>query len=1151
MIKDVEFAKEIIENSQQDFSKKVNINSFLKDNQAEEIIGIYTEKIEISVRSPKAIFNILVAQPLKNIYRNKEKSVVILVDGLDESPLGLDSITSLIANNDTLPPNVRFIITTRDYEEIIGKFSRDSKIISLSEEYYDKNNEDISKYVKSRIKNNFNLLQTYKEFDKDVIDKSGGIFLYVKFLFDAIDGGKLQPTKEDLDKVPPLLDGLYKEFLARIKDEDKDRWENSLKPILSVLSIAFESLTQNQLLSILVEMDDSQLSDSLSDLRPFIQEETDGKISDGIKYKIYHQSLVDFFRNKEVTIVKKDGEEIKQKNEGYYIPEQQAHKKIVSRYYDKDYDLLIDSVDGYSARYLSDHICSIMDYQDPFRTDWYTILLNLAKNQAFQDKQRKYFPLVESFHLKTIKNAFQAALSKEDPLSMCDMLLLHAKQISKITKESPLDVLNSITKNNEFDLLQKAWNIADLYDPERELLWYLLMIWDLKNRENILAARKTLDHLLQKKTPNIDKKYYRMFIFLVSSLQSDFENSLEKLYSCITDDNHQLSFLTENKYLNDINIITFLKNSSILNKIKDPQLLLYLATKQAQANDFASALETASKIQNNFRKLDALFAIASAQAKNGLRQEAASTFALALEITKIMTNDDEDEEKSFMPIRVVIKLQAPIVIVSAQAETKDFASALETASKIKDDDLKSEALIAIASAQAKNGLRQEATSTFASALETTSRIKSDYLQLNFLIAIASAQAKNGLTKEATSTLSSAFKSALLNKRDYDYRNSNTFIASDLDTASNIKDDSYKYQTLSSIASSQTQTNYFDSSISRIERTDDSYKYKALSDISLAQAQTKDFASALETVSKIKDDYRKSEALIAIASAQAKNGLRQEATSTFASAIETASKIPNYDRKYDALIAIASVQAVNGLTKEATSTFASARETVSEIIDDYRKYEAIIAIASAQAKNGLRQEATSTLSSAFKSAIQNKRDIYKENAVYTRIPDNYYRKLDALINLASAQAEDGLRQEATSTFASALDAASMIGDKYPKLDFLIAIASAQAKNGLRQEATSTFASALETASKINDDYNIYHSALETSSRIKDDYRKYDSALETKSTINDGYHKYVALIAIASAQEKMVLDKRLLLHLPQLLKQHQRYPIMTANMMLLLP
>jgi hypothetical protein len=47
-----------------------------------------------------------------------------------------NSIISLITNIDTLSPNIRFILTTRDNETIIESFLNDSEIISLSDQYF-------------------------------------------------------------------------------------------------------------------------------------------------------------------------------------------------------------------------------------------------------------------------------------------------------------------------------------------------------------------------------------------------------------------------------------------------------------------------------------------------------------------------------------------------------------------------------------------------------------------------------------------------------------------------------------------------------------------------------------------------------------------------------------------------------------------------------------------------------------------------------------------------------------------------------------------------------------------------------------------------------------------------------------------------------
>ena len=54
----------------------------------------------------------------------------------------------------------------------------------------------------------------------------------------------MELTKESLDKVPPFLDGLYYEFLNRIKSKNTQRWEKELKPILDILSVSFTGFNE-------------------------------------------------------------------------------------------------------------------------------------------------------------------------------------------------------------------------------------------------------------------------------------------------------------------------------------------------------------------------------------------------------------------------------------------------------------------------------------------------------------------------------------------------------------------------------------------------------------------------------------------------------------------------------------------------------------------------------------------------------------------------------------------------------------------------------------------------------------------------------------------------------------------------------------------
>jgi hypothetical protein len=55
----------------------------------------------------------------------------------------------------------------------------------------------------------------------------------------------------------------------------------------------------------------------------------------------------------------------------------------------------------------------------------------------------------------------------------------------EIIQESPLDALR---KGN----LEQAWSLADLFDSERCMLWYLLLAWELKDKDRFSEAGATL-----------------------------------------------------------------------------------------------------------------------------------------------------------------------------------------------------------------------------------------------------------------------------------------------------------------------------------------------------------------------------------------------------------------------------------------------------------------------------------------------------------------------------------------------------------------------------------------------------------------------------------------------------------------------------------
>jgi len=136
-------------------------------------------------------------------------------------------------------------------------------------------------------------------------------------------------------------------------------------------------------------------------------------------------------------------------------------------------------------------------------------------------------------------------------------------------------------------------------------------------------------------------------------------------------------------------------------------------------------------------------------------------------------------------------------------------------------------------------------------------------------------------------------------------------------------------------------------------------------------------------------------------------------------------------------------------------FAAALETAKEIKDDEDRAGAMRDIAVAQSNAGLVDEACVTFAAALETAKEIKYDGYRAGAMR---------------DIAVAQTNAGLVDEARVTFAAALETAKEIEDDWHRARAMGAIAVAQTNAGLVDEARITFAAALETAKEIEDDEN---------------------------------------------------------------------------------
>ena len=298
------FYSELIKSAK---TSNINIDASQQQIDAETVEG---SSIVINIHgSPTAIsvFNDLIRTPLESFLRKSpQKELIILIDGLDESITQAaeesDNIISILSNLEALK-NVYFVITTRDYDNLLNKFKKNSLIFDISSnKYVNYVNEDVSSFIRLNINKKKLPLEKNQGFTDNMVDrlikKAEGNFLYIKFVMDAFVEGKINFSQEEVDKMPFGLYGMYGVFFDRMLSQyGESNWGTFYLPIIRSLLVSFEGLNSNQL-SFFTGIEDN-LQQVLINLKPFIvlQKLTEGiRKSDSVKYKLYHQSLVEFLK---------------------------------------------------------------------------------------------------------------------------------------------------------------------------------------------------------------------------------------------------------------------------------------------------------------------------------------------------------------------------------------------------------------------------------------------------------------------------------------------------------------------------------------------------------------------------------------------------------------------------------------------------------------------------------------------------------------------------------------------------------------------------------------------------------------------------------------------------------------------------------------
>jgi len=269
--------------------------------------------------SSGALFDELIRQPLHVLCSKGDDNVsgpmVILVDGLDESLSfsGRTSIVRLLAACGDLPDQVRLILTSRPVGGVLGPFRLLEPFIIYA--HSEDNQADIRQYILKRFLSES--LRNKVE-DRNQVDhvttslgrRSSGNILVISKVLDAIERGEL--GLDNPEALPAELQDLYAWFLERITRGDVDTWRQRYRPLLGVLAAAQEPVDVSALCH-WTRLPRQQVIDKLYDLRELLDPALDKR------YRIYHESVVDFLTGDKAGIYGLDAKEYHQHIARYYI----------------------------------------------------------------------------------------------------------------------------------------------------------------------------------------------------------------------------------------------------------------------------------------------------------------------------------------------------------------------------------------------------------------------------------------------------------------------------------------------------------------------------------------------------------------------------------------------------------------------------------------------------------------------------------------------------------------------------------------------------------------------------------------------------------------------------------------------------------------
>ncbi|MGD0605111.1 MAG: ATP-binding protein [Streptosporangiaceae bacterium] len=401
----------------------VTIQQTVSGANTGQIVGVGTLVVDAP---PEDIFDRLVRGPLEAV----ADPVVILIDALDESLYYSHRITiaDLVMQSEHLRPTVRFVLTCRPDPELLRSLGRlGTRLCAMSPRDgtgYALVLHDVERYVAQlavtiRLAPDLSL----PEFIATVRDRSGGNFLYTRHLIHNLREQAVPVTRTALSSVPGSLDGVYLDFLRRLKSlEQRQRYEN-IVAVLAILAVVQQPSDERRLARY-TGLPPATVRGALADLRQFMHTD-DAAPASARTFALYHASFGELLLDAE-------------RAEEYWIDGAAAHHDIATAYYEAHRDDW-SGCDDYGLNYLATHLFEAGDagvLQTLVDTAWMT--------ERRKRRNGSYDGVLSDVDLawRAAESSDRSAVAASRPASLLAQELRWALAVASIgTRVLPTDLL--------------------------------------------------------------------------------------------------------------------------------------------------------------------------------------------------------------------------------------------------------------------------------------------------------------------------------------------------------------------------------------------------------------------------------------------------------------------------------------------------------------------------------------------------------------------------------------------------------------------------------------------------------------------------------------------------------------------------------------